>query len=1004
MPKLDPVFSGKFDKKYLIKKFNLDSSKKIILYAPTFNIDLSSIYDFADRFHELHSNDYYVLIKLHGSTPPQTIQQFEILAEKYPFYIFVKDPNLAPYLAGSDLMISDVSSAFMEFMALDKPVILYNNPKTQNYHGYNPENIEYKWRNLGNEINSFDELKSIIPIILNGDNKSEIRKKYAQKLFADLKGKASENVWKETKKIIKDKIVNKIPVISIILKLNSKNLFAIREKIHNIQFYSVLPIELVLIIEESSDKIEKLIEITKEFNQFYSLKCIKNEKKDSFLVGKENSSGDYIMFMEANLNVFKNFDYIVYKTFINNPNISIMTGLSEVIEPSAEHFIKFPQDMQIVRYAYEFIWKYQGNSIENVYLKEIPPIIIIRKNVHFSEESFQSFMTNYLSHNKIALTLSFYYNSINKKDYLTLQTLFVNYSRLQPKERIDIGSDVLSQYFYSDIAEVLWRDLLKYGGNERDILKLMLNSCFTRYYDLEYKEEIYKYLKNIPEIEKKFSLELRFIRELKSNLVMKSEIENKTMKRKILFYFFKNVHIPIMIPIYKKYIEIFPEDEIAFGVMEYAPKIRAGFLPEELEMIKKFGEKIFFVPQDFQPDLTFIADSVYPWVQDCGKIVNVGHGILSKGQYYTNTETARREEQADLICVPGKYHAEIMRKIISKPVIATGMAKLDKLFSGEINKKSVCKKYNLPFDRKYILFAPTFNDELSAIPFVMDRINEVIPDDNTLMIIKLHGSTKEEYREMYKQLVKKDSRIIYASRGEVDIVPFLALCDLMISDVSSTMIEFIALNKPIILFNNPNWEKYKNYNSQDIEFNCRNIGIQVTSLQEMKQAVKFSIENPNNNSAQREYFSGLLLENWKTADASLKIVTASHKLLSEHSDQELEKTSKFWGRIERKKKIHFWDIPTIKKYRNKLISNNENLGFMDWFKDKYVASPFKNGLSLGCGSGYLERYAIDNLLVEQITGIDISSERIKIAKEKRGNRKIKYLEKNLNNLSIQNLI
>jgi glycosyltransferase involved in cell wall biosynthesis len=348
---------------------------------------------------------------------------------------------------------------------------------------------------------------------------------------------------------------------------------------------------------------------------------------------------------------------------------------------------------------------------------------------------------------------------------------------------------------------------------------------------------------------------------------------------RILFYFFKNVHIPILVPIYKRLKQKYPDVEIAFGYMEYSPQIRAGFTGEELKILENFGEKMYAAPQDFNPDITFIADSVYPWVKDCGKLVHVGHGVLSKGQYYTNTETAQREEQADLVCVPGSHHERIMRQIITTPVTATGMAKLDSVFNRTITKETALKQFSLPANYRYILFAPTFNDELSAIPFVMDKINEVIPDNNTIMIIKLHGSAKHEYKTMYKNLVQKDQRVIFAD--EHDITPFLALCDIMISDVSSAMMEFAALDKPLILFNNPNWKSYQNYNPNDIEFEWRDIGLQVTSLEEMKNAVIRSLENPKEFSDKRKLYTDQLFANKYGDEAAERIIEAAMALLSD---------------------------------------------------------------------------------------------------------------------------
>lgn len=336
-----------------------------------------------------------------------------------------------------------------------------------------------------------------------------------------------------------------------------------------------------------------------------------------------------------------------------------------------------------------------------------------------------------------------------------------------------------------------------------------------------------------------------------------------------------------MTPVLRKWQEVHPETEIAIGYMHYAPEIRAGFEPKELEQIKKLGLPMYERPQDFNPDLTFIADSVYPWVQGCGKLVHIGHGLLSKGQYYTDTLTARREEEADLICVPGKYHQKIMRRIISKPVIATGMAKLDPLFSGEITKKDVLKKYGLPGNKKYILFAPTFNDELSAIPHAKEKIAEILPDDEAILLIKLHGSSRAEYKKMYRNLPYQNPRVIYVD--ELDITPFLALADVLITDISSTMFEFAALDKPVVLFDSPDWGKYANYNPKDIEFTWRDFALRTSTLEEMRVAVKRSLEQPEELSAIRTKYTEQLLANAKEGKAAERIVKTAHSLIQKTS-------------------------------------------------------------------------------------------------------------------------
>ena len=110
------------------------------------------------------------------------------MAARTPGVIFIDDPNISPCLGGADVMISDVSSVFMEFMALDKPVILFDNPATSRYHGYDPDDIEHAWRDLGTRAASFDETKQALSHVLaHGDDKSAVRRQYAARLFAPVR-------------------------------------------------------------------------------------------------------------------------------------------------------------------------------------------------------------------------------------------------------------------------------------------------------------------------------------------------------------------------------------------------------------------------------------------------------------------------------------------------------------------------------------------------------------------------------------------------------------------------------------------------------------------------------------------------------------------------------------------------------------------------------------------------------------------------------------------------
>lgn len=362
---------------------------------------------------------------------------------------------------------------------------------------------------------------------------------------------------------------------------------------------------------------------------------------------------------------------------------------------------------------------------------------------------------------------------------------------------------------------------------------------------------------NIDELADKFTADYT-----RNNVYKKKSLPEKS--KRILFYCFDKMHIPILAPIYKQMKNDFSGYRFAFAAMPRNWFHNAGFREDELDLLKVFQEKVTFYPQEFVPDVTIVPDSYYP--DNCGRIVHVGHGVLSKGIYYCDSQKAREEEKADLVCVPGVYHQTVLGKLISTSVLATGMAKLDSVFKGDVNKKSVCRSYNLPVDNTYILYAPTYNPELSSLEYLLEGIDQVLLNEKSILLIKLHSRTIARYKSIAQKLVQKHRRIIYIA-GQ-DITPFLSLADIMISDVSSAMMEFAALDKPVVLFNNPAWKDYEHFNPGDIDFAWRDMAVQIDSAGDLKSAVIKCLDNPGRLSEVRKKYTDQLFANKYNGDAS----------------------------------------------------------------------------------------------------------------------------------------
>ncbi|NHN27569.1 class I SAM-dependent methyltransferase [Flavobacterium jejuense] len=101
----------------------------------------------------------------------------------------------------------------------------------------------------------------------------------------------------------------------------------------------------------------------------------------------------------------------------------------------------------------------------------------------------------------------------------------------------------------------------------------------------------------------------------------------------------------------------------------------------------------------------------------------------------------------------------------------------------------------------------------------------------------------------------------------------------------------------------------------------------------------------------------------------------------------------------------FWVIPEIRNHWNKTISGNENVSYEEYVSKKYFSDKKKISLlSIGCGEGLHERNFCEYLHFQNVIGIDISNESIKIAKNKseEENKKITYISSDFSKVDFKN--
>ncbi len=202
--------------------------------------------------------------------------------------------------------------------------------------------------------------------------------------------------------------------------------------------------------------------------------------------------------------------------------------------------------------------------------------------------------------------------------------------------------------------------------------------------------------------------------------------------------------------------------------------------------------------ENFKADALFVPGNEVPYFLR-GLKVQVFHGLAGekKGHF-------RIRHYFDLYLTPGPFFTEKFKQLAKKhkdfEVIETGWSKLDIYTQGEeiytTDKNQYLKKYEA---ETIILYAPTFSPSLSSADTLIHEIEVLAADKKKLILLKFHDLMDLKTIANYKNLATRFTNILFIT--DRNIVKYLVIADLMISDTSSVVYEFLLLNKPVVTIN-----------------------------------------------------------------------------------------------------------------------------------------------------------------------------------------------------------
>ena len=255
------------------------------------------------------------------------------------------------------------------------------------------------------------------------------------------------------------------------------------------------------------------------------------------------------------------------------------------------------------------------------------------------------------------------------------------------------------------------------------------------------------------------------------------------MKR-YLFYISQLYSFAIVRPLQEA---IWERGDEAAWFLENSTKLATYLLPNEKRLdtvgeVKAYNPCAVFVPGNVVPDF-------FPGIK-----VEIFHGFNA---HKRNSQKGhfRIRNFFDLYCTQGPDTTEPFQELAQKhnffEVVETGWPKMDPLF----------RERSQPLEKKgqpIILFASTFTEKLSAAPVLYEMIRQLAKSGKCKWLINLHPKMDSSIVARYKAIQNENLQYVETD----NIIPLLQTADIMVSDTSSVLSEFLLLHKPVVTFNN----------------------------------------------------------------------------------------------------------------------------------------------------------------------------------------------------------
>ncbi len=260
--------------------------------------------------------------------------------------------------------------------------------------------------------------------------------------------------------------------------------------------------------------------------------------------------------------------------------------------------------------------------------------------------------------------------------------------------------------------------------------------------------------------------------------------------------------------------------------------------------------------------------------------VRMLYAVISK--QYTYSE---KNKEYDAVMVASTFGRNLLAKHQVRAQVV-GYPKLDDYFNGVMTRASVREQLGLTADETIVLYAPTLASD-SPVERYAHALSEI--DPSIRVIAQLHPVSYISEPERFASLLPDRVEVVPELEGGIH---WIAAADAVISDYSGATFEAAAMDKPVILLENPDLEM-----TEDVERAHRDVGIRVDDPADLAKAVDGALAEPERFADRREYYRETFFE--YRGKAGERALEALRGFSQEARDARLRDTELIYDRMRK---------------------------------------------------------------------------------------------------------